>query len=237
MLSIPSLSIEAPIQFIDKADEKTFQAALKNGVVHYPGTALAGEFGNMYIFGHSSDYIWSKGHYKTIFAVLPIKTWTITPLDTEIVAAVFLRDTQSLPQSLIDIGTGSGCIAVTLAAELPGLTIVASDMDAGALSLAAENARKHGVASRIHFVQADGAAVLQNATEPFFVVSNPPYIPDDAFVDADVLREPRQALFGGPDGADLVRALASAALTHPLCAGIAIECRREQVEKLAVQDS
>lgn len=70
-LSIPSLSIEAPIQFIDKADEKTFQAALKNGVVHYPGTALAGEFGNMYIFGHSSDYIWSKGHYKTIFAVLP----------------------------------------------------------------------------------------------------------------------------------------------------------------------
>lgn len=70
-LSIPALSIEAPIQFIDKTDEKTFQAALKNGVVHYPGTALAGEFGNMYIFGHSSDYIWSKGHYKTVFAVLP----------------------------------------------------------------------------------------------------------------------------------------------------------------------
>lgn len=70
-LFIPSLSLRAPVQYADKANEKTFQAALINGVVHYPGTAMPGQAGNDFIFGHSSDYIWSKGHYKTIFAVLP----------------------------------------------------------------------------------------------------------------------------------------------------------------------
>jgi len=71
MLWIDSLRISAPIQYIDQANETTFQAALKNGVVHYPGTALPGQPGNVYIFGHSSDYLWSNGHYKTIFALLP----------------------------------------------------------------------------------------------------------------------------------------------------------------------
>ncbi len=70
-LSIPALNITAPIVYINEANEKTYQAALKNGVVHFPGTAGPGEVGNDYIFGHSSDYIWSSGHYKTVFAVLP----------------------------------------------------------------------------------------------------------------------------------------------------------------------
>ena len=70
-LSIPVLGIEAPIIYIDDKNETAYQSALKNGVVHYPGTALPGETGNVYIFGHSSDYVWSDGDYKTIFAKLP----------------------------------------------------------------------------------------------------------------------------------------------------------------------
>lgn len=70
-LSIPSLGIHAPIHNVADNAEKTFQEALKNGVVHYPGTAHAGQAGNVYIFGHSSDYIWNTGNYKTIFARLP----------------------------------------------------------------------------------------------------------------------------------------------------------------------
>lgn len=70
-LSIPVLGIEAPIIYIDEKSEAVYQAALKTGVVHYPGTALPGEPGNVYIFGHSSDYLWSDGNYKTIFAKLP----------------------------------------------------------------------------------------------------------------------------------------------------------------------
>jgi LPXTG-site transpeptidase (sortase) family protein len=70
-LRIPSLGIQAPIIYVDTVSEDAFQNALRNGVVHYPKTALPGEAGNVYIFGHSSDYRWSKGSYKTVFALLP----------------------------------------------------------------------------------------------------------------------------------------------------------------------
>jgi LPXTG-site transpeptidase (sortase) family protein len=68
---IPSLSIKAPIVESSGTSEKEFQDALMNGVVHYPGTAEVGEFGNAYLFGHSSDYIFKGGNYKTVFALLP----------------------------------------------------------------------------------------------------------------------------------------------------------------------
>lgn len=70
-LAIKRLGIFAPVLYVDRKNETDFQAALKNGVVHYPGTAMPGELGNVYIFGHSSDYFWSKSPYKTIFALLP----------------------------------------------------------------------------------------------------------------------------------------------------------------------
>ncbi len=71
LLIVDSLGIQVPIQYPTTTGETAFQAALINGVAHYPGTADPGQFGNCYIFGHSSDYIWSKGHYKNVFAVLP----------------------------------------------------------------------------------------------------------------------------------------------------------------------
>lgn len=70
-LLIGSLGIKAPIVYIQEKNEKTYQSALMEGVVHFPDTALPGQTGNCYIFGHSSDYIWGKGKYKSIFATLP----------------------------------------------------------------------------------------------------------------------------------------------------------------------
>lgn len=70
LLRVDRLGIRAPIRYVDTASEPAFQEALRTGVVHYPGTAAPGAFGNAYIFGHSSDYVWSKGDYKTIFALL-----------------------------------------------------------------------------------------------------------------------------------------------------------------------
>lgn len=70
-LSIPSLKISAPLVYVTERSEKVFQLGLQQGVVQYPGTALPGQLGNMYVFGHSSDYRWSKGSYKTVFAKLP----------------------------------------------------------------------------------------------------------------------------------------------------------------------
>lgn len=74
-LAIPSLGIAAPVQYVTEQSEKAFQKALQDGVVHYPGSSMPGQPGNVYIFGHSSDYVWSRGKYKSIFALLPkVKT-------------------------------------------------------------------------------------------------------------------------------------------------------------------
>ncbi len=70
-LEILSLGIAAPIVYPEKNEEAAYQEALIAGVAHYPGTALPGEPGNVYIFGHSSDYLWRPGDYKTVFALLP----------------------------------------------------------------------------------------------------------------------------------------------------------------------
>lgn len=70
-LVISSLDVVVPVIYIDEVSEQAFQDGLAKGVVHYPGTARPGEYGNVYIFGHSSDYFWSTGNYKSVFAVLP----------------------------------------------------------------------------------------------------------------------------------------------------------------------
>lgn len=71
MLWIDSLGIKAPIVEVTARNEKAYQEALKHGIGHFPGTAAAGQWGNMYLFGHSSDFSWSSGEYKTVFALLP----------------------------------------------------------------------------------------------------------------------------------------------------------------------
>lgn len=70
-LWIQSLGITAPINYVEEENEDEFQIGLRSGVVHYPDTALPGEFGNAYIFGHSSDMPTAVGDYKTVFALLP----------------------------------------------------------------------------------------------------------------------------------------------------------------------
>lgn len=70
-LVIESLGIEAPIVYVSGTTHRIFQEGLTKGVVHFPGTAKPGEFGNVYLFGHSSDFPWKDGDYKTVFALLP----------------------------------------------------------------------------------------------------------------------------------------------------------------------
>ena len=107
-----------------------------------------------------------------------------------------------------DLGTGSGCIAVTLAAEVPSIRVVAVDSSEAALALARANAASHGVAERVTFVQGDWAGPLRAPV--VLVVSNPPYVTSaelDA-ADRDVRdHEPHAALDGGADGLDAYRAL------------------------------
>ena len=67
---IPKISVDAPIVFPQNADNKSILEAIKNGVAHYPGTALPGRPGNVFITGHSSYYWWSGGQYNRVFTLL-----------------------------------------------------------------------------------------------------------------------------------------------------------------------
>jgi release factor glutamine methyltransferase len=108
----------------------------------------------------------------------------------------------------VDVGTGSGILAVTLARERPELRVVATDVSGPALAVAARNAASHGVARRIAFVR---TSLLEGLSGPFdAIVSNPPYVPDNAApaLARDVREyEPAVALYGGPDGFSLIAAL------------------------------
>ena len=107
---------------------------------------------------------------------------------------------------VLDVGTGSGCIAVTLALERPGSRIVATDLSPGALAVAAANCRKHGVADRVRLVRADLLSALRPGAFDV-VVSNPPYIDVGEWPSLmpEVRdHEPPEALFAG-DGLDFYR--------------------------------
>lgn len=111
---------------------------------------------------------------------------------------------------IADVCTGSGCIAVALAKNLPGAEVIATDISADALALARENADAAEVADRIEFVEGDLLAPLEGLGPFDWIVSNPPYIPDHEWdaVEPNVKdHEPHAALRGGADGLDLVRSI------------------------------
>ena len=111
--------------------------------------------------------------------------------------------------SFCDLGTGSGCIAITLLAQLPSAHALAIDVSAAALEIAKRNAARHRVTDRIEFVLSDCFASVPQKTFDL-IVSNPPYVAEDAV--ATLQREvrdfePRVALTAGFDGLDVIRRL------------------------------
>ncbi len=120
----------------------------------------------------------------------------------------------SAPLRVADVGTGSGCLAVALAHELPHATLFATDISAAALEVARRNAARHGVADRIQFVECDLLeALLVSPLVPRpspllfdVIVSNPPYVArnEAATLHREVREhEPETALFGGPTGLEI----------------------------------
>jgi release factor glutamine methyltransferase len=114
----------------------------------------------------------------------------------------------STPHRIVDVGTGSGCLAVSLALEWPAAHVLATDVSHAALRVAARNAARHAAADRVHLVRADLLAGLAPGFD--VIVSNPPYVRsgDRRALSPEVRDyEPPEALFGGADGLDIVRAL------------------------------
>jgi len=126
--------------------------------------------------------------------------------------------------AIVDIGTGSGCIAITLAKELTSASIYATDISEAALEVARRNAGRLGVSDRIHFLEWNLLEVFPESQvtgheSPFFdlIISNPPYV---SLRDAESLpievrdHEPHAALFGGEEGYELYAALISQAARY-----------------------
>jgi release factor glutamine methyltransferase len=122
--------------------------------------------------------------------------------------------TLSSAQTALDVGTGTGCIAIALAAKCLDARITAIDASADALALAAENARTNNVIARIEFLQGDGFKALSEGATFDLIVSNPPYIPTAEIetLEPEVRDfDPRGALNGGTDGLDFYRMFAAQA--------------------------
>ena len=154
----------------------------------------------------------TKGFWKHDFAV--DKRVLIPRPETERIveeAAKALAARKEEPLRIVDVGTGSGCIACSLAAEFPQATVVAIDASAEALEVAAANATTLGLRDRVKLVRGDLLApLLARGSKVDLIVSNPPYIGTDERerMDEDVkLHEPELALFAGRDGLDLIRRL------------------------------
>jgi release factor glutamine methyltransferase len=132
--------------------------------------------------------------------------------ETELLVEIAL---ERMPATLLDVGTGSGAIALAVAAELPGCAVTATDTSAPALEAAAANAGRLGLAERVRFL----AGSVPEGEEFDLVLANLPYVaePDWASLQPEVTQwEPREALLAGPDGLDAYRTLLEGC-GSPLC--------------------
>jgi len=150
------------------------------------------------------------GFYGRTFGV-DARVLVPRPETEHIVEAVIadIRGRKKTAGVVVDVGTGSGAIAITLACEVPELSVFGTDISADALAVARRNAARNNVFQHCTFLQGDLLAPIQRFGNVDVIVANLPYIPAAVVPEAPnpVGFEPRVALDGGPDGLDLYRRL------------------------------
>lgn len=184
-----------PEALLAEKEKKLFQVSLQRRARKAPIS---------YITGHRE--FWSLDFMVTRDVLIPRP-------ETERLVEVMLqwlgRSTENAGLRILDLGTGSGAIAVSLAHERSDLAVWASDLSADALEVAEANARRHGVIERVHFLCGDAYEPVEDRRGFFHaIISNPPYVRRDQLgtLPTEVrLWEPRLALDGGFDGLDLYR--------------------------------
>lgn len=159
--------------------------------------------------GRPAQYI--TGHQEFWGMDLIVSPAVLIPRpETEHVIEAVLPLAQKLEKPrIVDVGTGSGAIALALAKELPGAEIFATDISPEALQIARANAARHQLEERIKFHQTDLLQGLETGDFDF-VVSNPPYVgeSEEDQVQLEVQKfEPRQAVFSGPTGSEIIERL------------------------------
>ena len=159
------------------------------------------------------------GHREFFSLEFEVTKETLVPRpDTETLVVELLEIARESPQPrILEIGTGTGCIAIAAVVNLPSADITATDLSAAALQVAKRNAAKHGVSDRIDFRHGDLFEPVGVETRFEVIVSNPPYISENehSLLQAEVARhEPKLALVSGADGLDLIRRLLAESPAH-----------------------
>jgi release factor glutamine methyltransferase len=145
--------------------------------------------------------------------------------DTETLVEAVLEEIRERPSpNVLEIGTGSGAIAVAIALEDRRAHIIATDIDKVALEAALFNAENLGVLASIDFLASDLFDAIRGGSKFDVVCCNPPYIPSDVIptLEPEINFEPRQALDGGPDGLSVIRRLVSQARSYLADRGVLI---------------
>jgi release factor glutamine methyltransferase len=182
-----------------------------------------------YLVGH-------REFYSLEFAVSPAVLIPRPETETLVMEALRWLKPREAPR-VLDVGTGSGAIAVAVAKQHKTAEVTAVDVSAPALAVAAGNARRHGTADRVTFLEGDLFGPVAGRTFDL-VVSNPPYIAQSEFPSLDVgVREfePRAALDGGPEGLDLYRRIAAEAAGY-LAPGGAVMVEIGATQESAVRE-
>lgn len=164
---------------ISASEEQALEGMLGERLNHVP---LA------YIIGH-------KEFYGRNFVVNP--SVLIPRPESEDMIEILLGLDESYFENVMDVGTGSGCLAITAKLELPSITVVAIDNSEVALIIAVKNAERFGV--DISFEKSN---LLESAelTNKSIILANLPYVPDSLITSEEIKREPATAIFSGPDG-------------------------------------
>ncbi len=144
-----------------------------------------------------------RGHAEFYGRNFIVNTHTLVPRpETESMIELLKSLSPATGTRILDIGTGTGCIAITAALEFPDTHISACDIDAACLGIARENAQKLGAS-----VALINSNLLASVPPQDILLANLPYVPDNFAINSAAAFEPRLALFGGPDGLDLYRKL------------------------------
>lgn len=162
-----------------------------------------------YLVGH-------REFFSLNFRVTPDVLIPRPDTETLVLELLDLAKTFDAPR-ILDMGTGTGCIAITAAVNLPAATVTAVDISAAALRVAGENAATHNASDRVNFLEGDLFAPVGTDASFDIIASNPPYIAEDewAALMPDVREhEPRHALLAGADGLDVFRPLIAQAVSY-----------------------
>jgi release factor glutamine methyltransferase len=216
-LNVPEAAVLArPESLVDDAEERRFEVLLQRRLAGEPVAYL---FGEREFFGRS-------------FAV-DRRVLVPRPETEHLVEAALARlrrPGSGAPRHVIDVGTGSGCIAITLALELPGACVVGTDVSIGALAVAAANRKRHGAV--VHLAAARALDCVASGAG-HLIVANLPYLDPARSGDLamDVLRwEPPEALFGGNRGLERFDELFASAARLEARTDVLVEIGADQAE-------